>query len=374
MMLRLRDKILAAYAPEMENDRSRLAAYYVELQAHGLYSWKDACIRELRALSDPFIDEMLKRDLRGVSRNINGELLLDAKLDVASMRRAIESCLIHRKVRAVLWDEANHVLKVGPGPKQLYLQMESIKSRAYSTSAVHVLAGTYELLDMTHQDEQVCRRHTIVHLPRYQNMQDPEQRTAFRGVLKAFQSAMPLADKPDLVGHWEYLYERSIGCVGILKEWLDRALISYVGALRGDNPPMQEATYREHLEATAKTDLELVSILETVLEGEERMHKAHNDMPKVRALLRKGALRLYDGAPKSPDAAATVVLDALLSGGGLAASGKNGGTIKAGSGEHAPVSKSGKSTRPKPGHRINNRDAVGGIGTGGENGEDGATL
>jgi hypothetical protein len=136
---------------------------------------------------------------------------------------------------------------------------------------------------------------------------------------------------------------------------------------------MQEATYREHLEATAKTDLELVSILETVLEGEERMHKAHNDMPKVRALLRKGALRLYDDAPKSADATATVALDALLSGEGRATNGKTRTPTKAGGNEPAPASTAGTSTQRKAGQRINNRDAVGGIGTGGGNGHDGAT-
>lgn len=32
--------------------------------------------------------------------------------------------------------------------------------------------------------------------------------------------------QPDLLPVWDLLYERSVGCIGILKEWLDRALIA----------------------------------------------------------------------------------------------------------------------------------------------------
>jgi len=47
-----------------------------------------------------------------------------------------------------------------------------------------------------------------------------EDITDFKRVLKSFSNAMPLRETPDLEKHWEYLYERSIGCVGIVKDWL----------------------------------------------------------------------------------------------------------------------------------------------------------
>jgi hypothetical protein len=48
----------------------------------------------------------------------------------------------------------------------------------------------------------------------------------FINVLQSFAHHMPLAEPPDLAADWELLYERSIGCVGILKQWLIRALSS----------------------------------------------------------------------------------------------------------------------------------------------------
>jgi len=35
---------------------------------------------------------------------------------------------------------------------------------------------------------------------------------------------MPLPEKPNLLPHLEYCFERSLGCVGVLKDWFSRAL------------------------------------------------------------------------------------------------------------------------------------------------------
>jgi hypothetical protein len=43
-------------------------------------------------------------------------------------------------------------------------------------------------------------------------------------VLYTFQQRLPLEETPDLASRWDYFYERSIGCVGILKDWLTRSL------------------------------------------------------------------------------------------------------------------------------------------------------
>jgi hypothetical protein len=43
-------------------------------------------------------------------------------------------------------------------------------------------------------------------------------------VVHTFQRHLPLEEQPDLVSYWDFCYERSIGCVGILKDWLSRTL------------------------------------------------------------------------------------------------------------------------------------------------------
>ena len=47
---------------------------------------------------------------------------------------------------------------------------------------------------------------------------------AFKSVLWAFQRNLPLEEEPDLLQQWKYCYERTVGCVGVLKDWLTRVL------------------------------------------------------------------------------------------------------------------------------------------------------
>jgi hypothetical protein len=74
---------------------------------------------------------------------------------------------------------------------------------------------------------------------------------------------MPLPEQPDLAAEWEFLYERSIGCVGILKQWLTRALHSVLR--RGGS-----RIVRKDLEAQALSVLQCEKILSETAEGELR--------------------------------------------------------------------------------------------------------
>ena len=91
------------------------------------------------------------------------------------------------------------------------------------TGILHCLLGTYELLTFRNLSGQLSRRSVDIHFPRYRldNFDDVQ---AFKSVLLTFQCQMPVAETPDFVPHWEYCYERTLGCIGILKNWLTRAL------------------------------------------------------------------------------------------------------------------------------------------------------
>ena len=42
-------------------------------------------------------------------------------------------------------------------------------------------------------------------------------------VIKSLQDRMPLEETPNLLEHAEYIYIGTLGCIGILKNWLTRA-------------------------------------------------------------------------------------------------------------------------------------------------------
>jgi hypothetical protein len=118
--------------------------------------------------------------------------------------------------------------KIASG-RRLLDQLDVIKSIANRTQTVHVLYGTYDLLAFRNLNGQLSRRSIDVHFPRYRT-DFADDRQAFIGVLRSLAQQLPLAEPPDLAADWEFLYERSIGCVGVLKQWLIRALSA---ALRG---------------------------------------------------------------------------------------------------------------------------------------------
>ena len=62
---------------------------------------------------------------------------------------------------------------------------------------------------------QLSRRSTVVHLPRY-HAEVQEEIRLFSSTVWDFQRLMPFEEEPNLLEHVEYLYTRSIGCIGVL--------------------------------------------------------------------------------------------------------------------------------------------------------------
>ena len=146
--------------------------------------------------------------------------------DSPELRLALESALAERGVRAVILDEAQHLMKVGTGrgAGNLLDQLDWIKSMTNVTGVLHILIGTYELLNFQNLSGQASRRGLEIHFPRYL-FQHQQERLDFQGVLLALLKQVPLkTDIPTLMQQWFYFYERSIGCVGVLKDWLIRTV------------------------------------------------------------------------------------------------------------------------------------------------------
>src|SRR5450755_4008345 len=71
---------------------------------------------------------------------------------------------------------------------------------------------------------QAARRGLEIHFPRYQFQHEPDQQAFQRTLLTLLQQIPLKVEIKPLVDQWSYFYERSIGCIGILKDWLVRAL------------------------------------------------------------------------------------------------------------------------------------------------------
>ncbi len=278
---RVEQKIIEACLPELTTDRGRIPVVGIEAVAPESrnFNWKDYYTRALIALEEPLIEHKIDYGVRGVYRDIFGHVVIEPKVGAPALRRALENSLSHRKPDVFFIDEAQHMGKISSGHK-LQDQLDCLKSLANMTTILHCLLGTYEVLTFRNLSGQLSRRSVDIHFPRYQ-VDNPDDIQAFKSVLLTFQRQMPLAQEPDLVNHWEYFYERSLGCIGTLKNWLTRTLKD---ALDEDS----ETITLKQLQRRALSVAQCQRMFAEILEGERQLSETEADAQNLRTLLGLG--------------------------------------------------------------------------------------
>ena len=147
--------------------------------------------------------------------------------DSPELRKAAQEAMHRHGVRVVFLDEAHHMMYAGEGAQgsTLQEQLEWLKSLSGSSPVLYILVGTYDLLSFGRLSGQLARRSKPIHFPRYQ-LQREEDCIEFQAALLTLLKKVPLhCDATTFVkSYWLYFYECSIGCVGVLKDWLQRAV------------------------------------------------------------------------------------------------------------------------------------------------------
>jgi len=278
LRLRTEKRLIEDALPGLDRDLARVPVASVEAIAQGAdnFHWRDYYHRALSVLDEPLLMDKVDYNERYIGHDNQGRMVIDYRASASELRRALEKCLVHRRLTAFMVDEAQHLKKI-PGGRRLLDQMDSLKSLSSLGGTRHVLLGTYELLALTDLSAQLNRRSLDIHLARYR-VDCPEEVIAFKAVLWSFQRALPLAEEPELLAHYDYLYEGSVGCVGLLKEWLSRALVQ---ALKNE----QRTLTLKNLERSATPMRKLLRYAREIKEGEERLRERQEQRAELRALL-----------------------------------------------------------------------------------------
>jgi energy-coupling factor transporter ATP-binding protein EcfA2 len=237
------------------------------------FDWKDFFQRLLIGLND-FLPDRRVDNTRWEELNLqNNKILENDKTSLSSYRKAAENSLKHRKPYGVFVDEAQEIGTVASSRK-LLRQTNVLKSLAEETKISHILSGTYELLSLRNLNGQLSRRSIEIHFPRY-NAHSRNQRIIFRNALWTFQQHLPFEEMPDLVSHWEYIFERSVGCVGTVKDWLTR---SYSWALEKNKKTLT----LEDLQKREPSIAQSIRSLEEILEGEKNLKRGNEALESLR--------------------------------------------------------------------------------------------
>lgn len=275
LRLRTEQRITTEMLKELESDPGRFAVVGIEAISPDLgnFNWKDFYKRLLKTLDEPCIDYKLKPSRSNSSGAPHRFANTGSNAAGSELRIVVEEVLEHRRPSAILIDEAQHMAKMSSGRK-LQDQLDSIKSLANITRIPIVLIGTYELLSFRNLSAQLSRRSVDVHFRRYRTDRDDEIK-AFKNVLWTFQNHLPLSEEPDLVSDWDYFYERSIGCIGVLKEWILKALKK---ALKDGGNTLT----RKHLEKSALSVSQCEKMLADAMLGEEMLEDTMEARTRLR--------------------------------------------------------------------------------------------
>jgi len=283
LRLRTEQRIATEMLKELEADPGRFAVVGIDAipPDSGNFNWKDFYKSILKRLDEPCINYKIKPSGRKGSDSMYGQLVTNPLTAGTELREATEQAIKHRRPAALLVDEAQHLAKMSSGRK-LQDQLDSIKSLASRTEIPIVLIGTYELLALRNLSAQLSRRSVDVHFRRYRAEHNDELK-AFKNVLWSFQNHLPLHEQPDLMGEWDYFYERSVGCIGVLKVWLTRALAK---ALKDGGRVLAH----KHLQRSALSISQCEKILDEATEGESLLDDSREDRARLRSSMGLEAL------------------------------------------------------------------------------------
>jgi type II secretory pathway predicted ATPase ExeA len=275
---KLVERLLERAIERMLLDPAFISHVLIDPPGKGRFNWMYYIKAVLRQLGDPFIDRRTPA------------------LRTRDYEEAMEEAFIQRKPFAVIVDEAQHLAKAASGPS-LQSQLDQLKYYENRTGVSHVLVGTYEMRPFRKANAQLAGRSIDVHFPRY-DATKPEDRAIFRSVLWALQRQLPVEEEPLLMqDHWEFLYARSIGCIGLLKLHLNRALNR---ALTEGAKTVTE----EHLRMTAPAEDRVNLWLNTAIRGEEELTEREGADERLLVAL---GLREPKGVQQADESTATQV-------------------------------------------------------------------
>lgn len=256
----LEEQLLAKTRALMASDPSFIPFASILAAGSGAnrFEWAEYYRSVLRALHDPFVDGKV------------------ARIRARELCEAMETALIQRKPLAIIVDEAHHLAEAARGSR-LQSQLNHLKHFENAAGASHILVGTYEMRPFRKANAQLACRSVDVHFSRYDATIDADAQ-AFQSIVWALQRQLPVEKEPPLIDHWEFLYARSIGCVGLMKMHLNRALNLALTA-------KAKTVTLTHLRKTAMPEARVEAALRNALESEAELMEADGADERLLTLL-----------------------------------------------------------------------------------------
>lgn len=199
----------------------------------------------------------------------------------ATLRSAFERALELRQTEYWVVDEAHHVRYVPGGDNAATKVLDSWKCLASKTKIKLVLAGSYGLLPLMGLAPHLIGRQQTLSFDRYRAVSRAEVDN-WEQILREFSKLLRFREGESLSTWNQLLFEGSLGCVGLLSQWLRTCLA------RMDSDGLDIVT-REVLEATRNPEVHERELLAEILLGEEHLKRAGKPAPPTNTPSGKGS-------------------------------------------------------------------------------------
>jgi len=186
----------------------------------GNFNWKDFYTNALRKMHEPGIDAKVDLDAC-VSSLISGKKAVSYRgMTQYQLRALFEQAVQTLNPIVIFIDEIQHITKC-PSIVRKTDNLDVIKSLSNTTSTSFILAGTYEARSMMYYGGQLSRRVNVIHFKRYH--QEDDGIKIFSQIIKSIIKEYDIPISNEILKNIKYLYNHSLGCVGILMTWFHEA-------------------------------------------------------------------------------------------------------------------------------------------------------
>ncbi|MFA0810874.1 TniB family NTP-binding protein [Microbulbifer epialgicus] len=251
----------------MNEQVNELPMIYVEADVLGgsKFSWKDFYSELLNAMG-----ELQNIKIYGhpkIEGSNIGRKYLSQNRNEISLKRDFLSRVRDYGVKYIIVDEVQHIFKYGgqSGEKN----MNILKGISNRSGCRFVGLGTYEISFSLDMSDQLARRVGIMDYPAY-SIRRPGDVAKFSSAYSGLLAYMPIMMEPSLIKNAKAVFMGSCGCIGILKEWLGRALNM---ALKDKDKVLTV----KHLDKTRLKNNQIKTIAEAIREGEAFFRQPGDD-------------------------------------------------------------------------------------------------
>jgi hypothetical protein len=282
----------AAYEAAMEKDPAMLPAVYLELPTPiaGDANWKDIFIRLLNVMEEPMVDRKIVHTLHPESKR--KAMNYPPRGAAEDLRRVLLDCVRNRNTKVIVLDEGRNLF-YSRSSQRHSLQLDLVKSLSNDIKIPIVIGSSYDLLKTDNFHGQLARRTRILHFERYSEADMAKGNPygiSFRDALYSLLHTLPVQWDRDFLKHSDYFLMYSVGCIGILKNWLERSLVDAVH--------LNKSVDADLIEKNRFKQKDLRLILDEAKSGEEQLVDISDDeFARNFSFVQRPSLALPAGQP-----------------------------------------------------------------------------